>query len=80
MGYYGSPLFSQGFSNKPTVVKTFPNERKKSIQGGPPTIVINGVKWGPPISRVITPGKPIYSRPFIGALTPFITSRGPPCR
>ena len=39
-----------------------------------PLPVINGVIT--PISRVITPGKPIYFRPFIGVITLFITGSG----
>ena len=41
-----------------------------------------GDNWGEitPISILITPGKPIYFRPFIGATQPQLQlSRGPPC-
>ena len=52
---------------------------KRQVQGGPLSC---SYKWGPitPISRVvITPVKPIYFRPFIEVITPFITGRGPSC-
>ena len=49
----------------------FPNQKKceQFTQGGPPT----SYKYG---------YKSTYRgyRPFIGAITPFITSRGPPCK
>ncbi len=32
-----------------------------------------------PLKGYFTPVKPIYFRPFIGVITPCITSRGPPC-
>ena len=41
---------------------------KKGVQGGPPA----SYKWS------YNPSYPVI-RPFIGAITPFITSRGPPC-
>ena len=46
------------------------------VQGGPLPVVIGVIT---PISRAITPGTPIYFRPFIEVITPVITSRGPPC-
>ncbi len=33
------------------------------------TRFVDGVKWGAPLSRIITPGKAIYFRPFIGVIT-----------
>ena len=48
----------------------------KVIQGGPPT----SYKYGYNSTyRDYNPSYPI-TRPFIGFITPFITSRGPPCR
>ena len=49
---------------------------RKFIQGGPKKPVNYTWSDGAPISRHITPGKPIYFRPFIGVLSPFMTGRG----
>ncbi len=38
---------------------------KNALQGGPKKPVINGVIWGPDKYGEISPGKPIYFRPFM---------------
>ena len=55
---------------------TKPKEVFGCLQGGPPTSYKYGYKS---TYRGYNPSYPII-RPFIGVITPFITSRGPPCR
>ena len=53
-------------------------QKKSPVQGGAPYyIAINGVIT--PINTVIT-SVTHFLRPVIGVITPFTTSRGPPCR